>query len=161
MDRQGPSPLLPSERLHRISLICASLWFESQKEEGGEKKKHNGFCHLSKTERKGDRGSQTCRRCLLGLMGHRPAGGSSALLEPSLALGALLLREETQTGFAVEFSWSRPRDGGPPYWSRLLVMSCPFFSPDTRCMGEFGGHHRENSKFLTYSISKVEKDQSY
>lgn len=74
----GQARPLPSSfllnALHRISLICVSLWLESQKEEGGEKRKHSGFCLLSKTERKGESGSLTCRRCLLGLTGS-PHGG--------------------------------------------------------------------------------------
>lgn len=34
------------------------------------------------------------------------------------------------------------------------------FSLGSRCVGQFGGCHRKNTKFLTYSISKLEKDQT-
>lgn len=59
--------------LHRISLICAFLWFESQKEEEGGNKKH--FLSLVQNERKGESGCQTCRRTLPGPdVGHLTEG---------------------------------------------------------------------------------------
>lgn len=145
--------------LHRISLICAFLWFESQKEEGGGNKKR---CHLFKTERKGESGCQTRRRTLPGpAVGHLTEGAKpstpgtiTGLWQPRFCAGRC--RQALRWNFVM----SRPGDGGPPHWSLLLVMTSPPFSPGTQCVGQFGGHRRKNSKSLTYFISKVEKDQT-
>lgn len=70
--------------LHRVSLTCASLWFESQKE-GGRKGKHNSVCHLSTTEKR----RQWASDVLAGAPWARVGRHTEALLGPSLALGDL------------------------------------------------------------------------
>lgn len=100
--------------------------------------------------------------CFLGLLWVTSARVQSpALLEPSLAFGnpASVLGDVDRLCGGI-LVMSRPRDGGPPHWSLLLVMTSPPFSPGTQHVGQFGGHRRKNSKSLTYFISKVEKDQT-
>lgn len=145
--------------LHRISLICASLWFETQKE-GGRKRNITVFvtCPL---QRKATVGVGCAGGRSLGLVGDALLRGcGTALLGPPLAFGDLTSAvgdvDRLCGGILV---MSRPRDRHAPCWLSLMVTLSSSFSPDTQCVGQFGGRHRKNSKFLTYSISKVEKDR--
>lgn len=117
-------------------------------------KRNNRFCHLSKTERKGESGHRMCWRMLPG-----PGVGH-------LADGAELGTPGTITGL-----WGPHYCSGAWRWAFWCGLSCvtsgrwrltsfPCFSPGTQCMGQFGGRHRKNSKSLTYSIFQVEKDQT-
>ena len=72
--------------LYRISLICASLWFESQKE-GGRKRKHNSVCHLSKTEKRRQWASDVLAGAPRAWCGHRAEAVQRSTPGPSLAFG--------------------------------------------------------------------------
>lgn len=117
----------------------------------------NSVCPLSTTEKR----RQWASNVLEGAPGPRAGCHTEALLGPPPAFGDLASAvgdvDRLCGGILV---MSRPRDGCPPRWSSLTVMMSPAFSPGTRCVGQFGGRCRKNSKFLTYSISKVEKDQT-
>lgn len=110
--------------LHRISLICASLWFESQKEEGGEKRNITVFVTCPKREKRWKWESDVSAMPP-GPRGHRTEGAKLSAPGTITGLWEPCFCARTETGFAVEFLLSRPRDGGPPYWSRFAghVMS--------------------------------------
>lgn len=97
---------------HRISLICVSLWFESQRE---WEKETTVFVTCPK-RRQGESGSQLCQRML-------PAPvwvpslmvQSGALRESSLAVGDLTSAVGDVDGLSVAvLVVSRPGDGGSP-----------------------------------------------
>lgn len=133
---------------HRISLICASLWFESQRE---WEKETTVFVTCPK-RRQAESGSQLCQRML-----------------PAPGVGPLADGAEWGTPGIITGRWGPHFCGGGCRWAFCCGFSCvtprrwrltspPSSSPGTRRVGQFGGRHRKNSKSLTYSIFKVEKD---
>lgn len=79
-------------------------------------KSNNGFCHLSKTERQGESGSQLCQQMLQGLVWVTSLmAQSGALREPSLAFGDLTFAVGDVDGLSgAVVVVSRPGDGGSP-----------------------------------------------
>lgn len=156
--QEGP----PHAPFLRISIICASLWFglTVKKRKGG---KENGFCHLSKTDGRGERRRQTC---WAGASRARQASprserGAQNSWDRRCAAGARLPWRGLGTGLPVGL-----RLGGGEAWRRGPATSAeaggpasaPPLSLVTRREGPFGRQEKEQILNLFHLQSRKRSD---